>query len=177
MLFSQHGPDWFTGTGCMEVMCRTTLFEEPSCLGCPTSRTGPVLRPARPESHTSPVRPAPMPLGPAHCTPDHAPPAWKAACVATSATSPDDASSAPTPTSLPAQMSPLLLRPTHRSPDHASPARMVPRAATSVTSPDETSAGVSAMPRESTRIADSQTWIADYSASPAPAVRQFPPDR
>ena len=68
-------------------MCRTTHFDEPSCLGCPTSCTGPVLRPdfmhracaearsaakcgrdSSTESRTSPVRLAPMPLGPAHHT-------------------------------------------------------------------------------------------------------------
>ena len=31
MLFSQHGPDWFTGTMCMEVMCRIALFKDRSC--------------------------------------------------------------------------------------------------------------------------------------------------
>ena len=45
MLFSQHGPDWFTGTVCLEVLCRTALFEDRS--RCPTSCTGPVVRPAR----------------------------------------------------------------------------------------------------------------------------------
>ena len=47
MLFSQHGPDWFTGATCMEVLCCTALFEDRSCPRCPTSCTGPVLRPAR----------------------------------------------------------------------------------------------------------------------------------
>ena len=89
------------------------------------------------ESHTSPVRPATMPLGVAHRMPDHAPPARKAARVVASATSLDDASSVPTP--LPAR---LPLGPAHRTPDHAAPAGMVPHAVTFVTSPDETSAGV-----------------------------------
>ena len=163
------GSDWFTGTGCMEVMCHSTLFEEPSCLSCPTSSTGPVLRPAwQPNAAGTQVLSL-KPLGPAHRTLDHAPPARKAASAATSATSPHDAS-IPTPTFLPTQMSPLPLGPAHRALDHASPARVVPRAVTSVMSPDESSAGVSAMPRE-------PTWIADYGALPAPAVRPFSPDR
>ena len=37
---------------------------------------------------SSPVRPAPMPLGPAHQTPDHAPPARNAARAATTVMSP-----------------------------------------------------------------------------------------
>ena len=92
------------------------------------------------ESHTSPVRPATMPLGPAHCMPDHTPPARKAASGASSATSSYDASSAPTLTSLPAQTYSLTLGPAHQTSDHASPAWMVTCDATSVTSPNETSA-------------------------------------
>ena len=55
------------------------------------------------DSVSSPRRPAQSPLGPTHCTPDHVPPAKKAACATVSATSLDDAgvSSAPMPTSCP----------------------------------------------------------------------------
>ena len=43
------------------------------------------------ESVSSPSHPAQSPLGPTHHTPDHVPPARKAARAAASATSPDDA--------------------------------------------------------------------------------------
>ena len=55
------------------------------------------------ESSSSPSRPAPSPLGPTHRTPDHDPPAWKAAQDVASATSPDDAGISSMP------MSPLPL--------------------------------------------------------------------
>ena len=141
MLFSQHGPDWFTGTVCMEIMCRTMCrlsnFMHWACADARlVAKHG---RDSSTESISSPVRPVSMPLGPAHHTPDNAPPTRKAARAATSAASPDDTdtSSAPTPTSTPASTSPLPLGPACRTPVHPYPARKAMRAMTSLTSLDE----------------------------------------
>ena len=84
-------------------------------------------RDSRTESISSPVRPALMPLGPAHCTPDHAPPARKAARAANSALSRDDGNIS--------SCSHVSVAPRACSPDHASPVRKASHTTTSVMSP------------------------------------------
>ena len=76
-------------------MARLSNFTHQACAeACSVAKRG---RDSSTESVSSPSHPAQSPLRPTHRTPDHVPPARKAARTAASATSPDDADVFPVP--------------------------------------------------------------------------------